>query len=327
MLLLAALTGCGRVDRAPEAVRGPEQVYVPPSPRPPDFEPEPPPSVTPTLWRNGIWLERRWVEAGSTDEVVAALVRDLAAKGLTDLYVRTGPYRADGTIDLPDRDLVARMHRLTRAEGMRLWAWLPGLRSRVALEEPAVLRAAAESAVALAATGFDGLQFDIEPTYAGDEAYLALLDETLALMPERVLLGAATHLVGPNPAESEWTPDYFAAVARRLNQVAVMAYDTYAANPEKYREIVAYQTRIALERSHRGTEVLIGVPTYEDRTVKRTPETEPMSAALAGVRDGLEAADLPGRVTGWAIYAHWTTDQAEWQRWQERPWPEGGLKP
>ena len=270
-------------------------------------------------YRSGIWLESKWTDAATADKAVAALVYDLAHRGITDLYVRTGSLRADGNLIQPNRASLLRLKREAARRGLRLWAWVPGLRRPLNLAAGATLRTAAAAAAELTAAGFDGVQIDLEPTPDSDSGYLALLDAVRGALPRGKLLGAATHLVRPTPARAEWTPGYFAQVARRVDQVAVMAYDTYAAKPEEFRAIVAYQTQVALARSPRTTEVLVGVPTYEDRTERHTPEREPPWAGLAGVADGLRRADLSGRVTGWALYAHFTTSEAEWRLYRDRP--------
>lgn len=239
-------------------------------------------------------------------------------RGPTPGARRTGPYQADGSLPLPDPDRVAALQRLAHERGMRLWAWLPGLRTRVDLTAPPVLNRATAAAVELAAHGFDGVHLDIEPTPDGDPGYLALLDGLRAALPEGKLLGAAAHLIQPAPPRAEWSPAYFARVAERVHQVAVMAYDTYAESPDQYRAFVAAQTEAALAGSPPATEVLIGVPTYEDRTERHTPEREPLQAALAGAADGFARADLAGRVTGWAIFAGYTMEDAEWEIWRDR---------
>ncbi|HYF96135.1 MAG TPA: glycosyl hydrolase family 18 protein [Symbiobacteriaceae bacterium] len=319
---LALVTAaCGRpAPIHPGGQSQPPPLAQPEAVAPAEPEPEPAPSSAPKpVFRAGIWLDSRWAEPGVTDEAVDELVRDLAARGITDLYVRAGSFRADGTLVLPEVTRVTALRRESERRGLRLWAWVPGLRHRMDFSARKTVDTAASSVVKLAAAGFDGVQLDLEPTPDDDAGYLALLEAVRGALPKGKLLGVATHLVRPHPPRAEWSADYFAEVARRVSQVAVMAYDTYAAAPEEFRSIVAYQTEIALDRSPAGTEVIIGVPTYEDRTERHTPETEPTWAGFAGVADGFRQADLSGRVTGWAIYAHFTTSEAEWRLFADRP--------
>lgn len=345
VLVAAALTlaSCGRSQPAPAPPGNRPEPQTPPAtgaqPEPSvpsgtaqsaapghTTSPAPEPARTPAHarpkaagYRAGIWLESRWLESGTSDQAVAKLIRELSGRGITDLYVRTGSFRADGSLSLPDARRVGFMQGEASARGMRLWAWLPGLRHRIDLSTTATVKAAAAAAARLAATGFDGVQLDLEPTPDDDSGYLALLEAIRSAFPKGKRLGAATHLIRPHPAAAEWSPDFYARVARRVDQVAVMAYDTYAATPEEFRAIVAYQTEVALERSPEATEILIGVPTYEDRTERHTPEKEPPWAGFAGVADGFGRADLSDRVTGWALYAHFTTNETEWRLFRERP--------
>jgi hypothetical protein len=323
--LLGGCTRPGPIAQPPAPAApapGPAPEPTAPAPEPTAPKPGPTPSPAPgpaAAYRAGIWLESRWLDEATPGAEVSRLLQDLAARGITDLYIRTGSLRADGTLALPAADRVTAARKEASALGLRLWAWLPGLRHRIDLSQPDTVRAAAASVARLAATGFDGVQLDLEPTADSDEGYLALLDRIQTALPSGKLLGAATHLVRPHPAKAEWTPAYFAEVAARVDQVAVMAYDTYAATPEEFQVNVAYQAEIALRQSHASTEVLIGVPTYEDRTERHTPETEPTWAGLAGVARGFGQADLAGRVTGWALYAHFTTSEAEWRLFENRP--------
>ncbi len=72
---------------------------------------------------------------------------------------------------------------------------------------------------------------------------------------------------------------------------------------------------MALTRALDGTgiELLIGIPTSEERTFTHKPEAETMESGLFGTIEGLNDAEArPRAITGVAIYPYWETDESEW---------------
>ena len=146
-----------------------------------------------------------------------------------------------------------------------------------------------------------------------------------AAIGPRAALSIATPRIWPVLAEAPWPrigpiwrADYYRAVARRVDQIAIMTYDSYLPHPALYR---AWQHRQVIEASRAvdglETQLLIGMPTSEEATRSHRPSSENMASGLRGLVDGLnDAAARPSAVAGAAIYPEWETDEAEWSAYQ-----------
>ena len=112
-----------------------------------------------------------------------------------------------------------------------------------------------------------------------------------------------------------WTPEYYARVGALADQIVVMAYDTALPTPAFYRRYLAYAassvTRTFLEAGSRAR-VLVGIPTYGDWGLMHREDVETPENALLGVVAGLRGLGAGGTFEGVALYAEWTTDDAEW---------------
>ncbi|MFE1500176.1 hypothetical protein ACFW89_34530, partial [Streptomyces albidoflavus] len=103
------------------------------------------------------------------------------------------------------------------------------------------------------------VHFDLEPLLSDDVHYLSLLDDLGELTRARTVpLSIAAHQIDPLPGlhsvngalsgrEKWWSQAFFGEVARRVDQVAVMSYDTWMPLESLYGGYVAQQTSLALE--------------------------------------------------------------------------------
>lgn len=109
-------------------------------------------------------------------------------------------------------------------------------------------------------------------------------------------------------------------VALRLDQVAVMMYDTASPRDWLYGAIVAYETWRLAGIAGPDTTLFMGVPTEEGRRWGFNPDAENMRSGLRGIRIGRHYAGAPEPgLFGAAVYAGWTTDESEWAVWR-REW-------
>ncbi len=263
------------------------------------------------LSQNGLWLAHRFFDERDRKPVSDFELEQLGERcrrhSIKYLFVHVGPLDAAGRI--PDFDL----RRWRRIPGVTWLAWVGGLNAdfegqasdTVDLTKPAVRAGIAATVSQLYAAGFDGVHYDLEPIRDGDASFLALLDET----PRSGILSVATpHRRPPGapplpPFERMWTADYYRKVAARCQQVVYMGYDSAQPSPEMYARWMRWQVG---QLSGLGTQVLIGVPTYnEESTLWHNPEAETLEAALWGVSSAEPVA-------GVALYADWTTTEAEW---------------
>ncbi|MFF7971991.1 hypothetical protein [Streptomyces sp. NPDC007905] len=291
---------------------------------------------TRTRHRDALWLGHAWVDGRKTDADVTALARRLEGTGIRDLYVHAGPLEHDGTLPKSAYSragwLIPALHRA--APGVRVQAWLG---DKLASESPDGLhldRAATRTAVVAAtrrilATGFEGAHFDLEPLHSGDRDYLSLLDDLRALThAHHALLSVAAHQIDPLPAFHSfwgattghpkwWSQAYFGQVARRVDQIAVMSYDTMQPLQSLYGGYVAQQTGLALEVTPETTDLLMGLPFYHENRFGHWAHAETVPAAVRGVRLGLSRTDADRTRFGVALYVDFAATEGDWSAYRK----------
>ncbi|CAM5678643.1 MULTISPECIES: hypothetical protein [Streptomyces] len=291
---------------------------------------------TRTRHQDALWLGHAWVDGRRTDRDVEALARRLRGTGIRDLYVHAGPLEHDGTLPASAypkaRRLIAAVHR--ELPGVRVQAWLgdklasespDGLR----LERAATRAAVVASARQILAAGFEGTHVDLEPLHSGDRDYLSLLDDLRDLTHARgAVLSVAAHQIDPLPAFHSfwgtttghpkwWSQAYFGQVARRVDQIAVMSYDTMQPLESLYGGYVAQQTSLALEVTPESTDLLMGLPFYHENRFGHRARAETVPAAVRGVRLGLSRTDAGRARFGVALYVDFAATEADWRAYRE----------
>ncbi len=289
-----------------------------------------------TRHKDALWLGHAWVDGRKTAEDVRSLARRLNDTGVRDLYVHAGPLEDDGTLPKSAypkaRWLISALH--DAAPRVRVQAWLG---DKLASESPhglhlergATRTAIVTSAGRILAAGFQGTHFDLEPLHSGDRDYLSLLDDLRTLTrAHHALLSVAAHQIDPLPAFHSfwgattghpkwWSQAYFGQVARRVDQIAVMSYDTMQPLESLYGGYVAQQTSLALEVTPETTDLLMGLPFYHDDTVGHWARAETVPAAVRGVRLGLSRTDADRSRFGVALYVDFAATEADWRAYQK----------
>ncbi|MBK7836532.1 MAG: hypothetical protein IPJ49_02325 [Candidatus Obscuribacter sp.] len=131
-----------------------------------------------------------------------------------------------------------------------------------------------------------------------------------------------------------WNDSYFKDVAPFVDQIAVMSYDSFLYMPRAYANLVSRQVRHVskdVAATNKDCKVIIGLPTYEDVTFAHQAFCESLANGLRGLELGLKSAkqstkqstnlnakqnakqDTTDNVEGIALFADYTTDEAEWQ--------------
>ncbi|WP_406219637.1 hypothetical protein [Streptomyces canus] len=293
---------------------------------------------TRTRGKDAIWLGHAWVDGRKTDADVTALARRLRDTGIRDLYVHAGPLEHDGTLPgsaYPKaRWLIGAVHKA--APGIRVQAWLG---DKLATESPDGLRltekdtraAVVRSTRQILDAGFDGAHFDLEPLHSGDKDYLDLLDALHQVTRAHgVPLSVAAHQIDPLPALHSvagtltghpkwWSQAYFGQVARRVDQIAVMSYDTAMPLESLYGGYVAQQTSLALEVTPASTDLLMGLPFFHETKLGHRAAAETVPAAVRGVRLGLSRTDADRANFGVALYVDFAATEADWTAY-EKDW-------
>ncbi|MEE1817106.1 hypothetical protein PUR59_19055 [Streptomyces sp. SP18ES09] len=286
-----------------------------------------------TRGRDAFWIGHAWVDGRKKGADLTALAARLKGSGIRDLYVHAGPLEHDGTLRAAKypraRWLVDGVHRLM--PGIRVQAWLGDVLASegpmgLRLEDAGSRRAVVGAARQVLDAGFDGVHFDLEPLHSGDRDYLSLLDDLGRLTRARgVPLSVAAHqidplpgahtalgAVSPNGSEKWWSQEFFGEVARRVDQIAVMSYDTWMPLESLYGGYVAQQTALALEVTPGSTDLLMGLPFFHEDDLGHHEAAETVSAAVRGARLGLGRTD-PGRERfGLALYVDFAAEDADW---------------
>lgn len=285
---------------------------------------------------DAVWLGHAWVDGRNGGAELDRLVRRLAGTGVHDLYVHAGPLEHDGSLDpalYPRAEwLVSAVHRAL--PGVRVQAWLGDVvahagKDGLHLSDAAVRSRVRESAGQVLDAGFEGVHLDLEPVVTGDQGFLDTLDEVHALTAARgVPLSAAAPQIDPLPGmhlvahlpfshPKWWTQKYFGEVAKRCDQVALMAYDTSMPTSSLYGGYVAQQTGLALDVTPAYTDLLIGVPGFHTETMGHHGYAETVAAAVRGARVALARHDRRRQTFGLALYVDFAASDSDWTAFRD----------
>ncbi|HAU40400.1 MAG: hypothetical protein UV80_C0006G0008 [Candidatus Peregrinibacteria bacterium GW2011_GWF2_43_17] len=283
---------------------------------------------------NGIWIQHAWVGNEQDPQAVYDLALKLQKYDIKYIYIHTGPFDTDGTIPEERYKFAKEFVQFLKEKNPDLipLAWVGQVRSELEIESEEIRANIVETCEKLIIeTGFAGLHYDIEPIPHDDEYFLTLLEETREAIGENVVISIATDEWQPSmisdvvgmildeDIKSYWETTYFKDVAGIADQIAVMTYDTSLTDPEHYEWFVEQQV-IYLTQILAGydTELLIGIPTYEDDKESFDPLVENMETGLNGIITGLNNKRTIADVfTGVAIYAEWETSESEWNIYEK----------
>ncbi|MEV7774239.1 hypothetical protein [Kitasatospora sp. NPDC086791] len=290
-----------------------------------------------TRGRDAVWLGHAWVDGRKTEADVEALARQLSGTGVRDLYVHTGPLEHDGSLP-PAVHPRARWFTDTAHRalpGVRLQGWLGDEvkpeRDALDLEDAPTRERVAASVGQVLDQGFDGVHIDMEPIHPGSAGWPALLDRVRPVTAARgAKLSVAAPQIDPVPGLHTagilltghgkwWDQAYFAETARRVDQIAVMTYDTSMPTEPLYGGYVAQQTELALRATPADVDLLIGLPFYWDDKWGHWGDAETVEAAVRGVRLGLGREDLRRPNFGVALYVDFASTPENWAAYR-RGW-------
>jgi hypothetical protein len=298
---------------------------------------------TKTRGQDAVWLGHAWVDGRKKDADLDAFAARIRGTGIRDLYVHAGPLEHDGSLPADRypraRWLIDAVHR--KIPGIRVQAWLgdklasegpDGLKLPDAGTRAAVVRSTAQ----ILDAGFDGVHYDLEPLHSGDRDYLSLLDDLRELTRARkVPLSIAAHQIDPLPALHSlaggltghpkwWSQEFFGQVARRVDQIAVMSYDTAIPLESLYGGYVAQQTALALEVTPEDTDLLMGLPFFHEDDIGHWENAETVAAAIRGARLGLGRTDRDRERFGVALYVDFAAQEADWTAYRNGWGPPAG---
>ncbi|MEU0369291.1 hypothetical protein ABZ070_03340 [Streptomyces sp. NPDC006283] len=291
---------------------------------------------TRTRGKDAIWLGHAWVDGRKKDADVVAFAEQIRGTGIKDLYVHAGPLEHDGTLPADRypraRWLIDAVHR--EMPGIRIQAWLGDVLATegpngLHLDDEKSRASVVASARQILDAGFEGVHFDLEPLLSGDRDYLSLLDDLRELTRSRTAqLSIAAHQIDPLPAahsvngtitgrQKWWSQQFFGEVARRVDQIAVMSYDTWMPLESLYGGYVAQQTTLALEVTPESTDLLMGLPFFHEDDWGHHENAETVAAAVRGTRLGLGRTDRERERFGVALYVDFAALDKDWEAYRE----------
>jgi hypothetical protein len=178
---------------------------------------------------------------------------------------------------------------------------------------------------------FDGIVLDLEP--AGDPAFLASLKTLVAeirvsfdgmgLRNKKIGFAAPQYTDRSPKPNWGWSSADFYDMARYVNHVIAMTYDSGLTDESKYEPWMSNQaTRIlqavsgatwSFDATHpkptNGVRVLVGLPGFSTPTKAHNPDVENVVLGTAGIMDGLSQLKSKDRASlsffqGAAMYSH-----------------------
>lgn len=288
------------------------------------------------LHHNGIWAQHAWIG----DDVwfnkykknaakpqfrdkkqVVAFAHKLRKHHIKDVFPHLAPTNSSGALLQVDAKQMTLFLEVLEQE--RVMPWIGGVYKKHVHPDLVVWRRRfIQDIVTLLNTypKLSGVHLNIEPWPSGEPDMLILLDELRAQLPKGRLLSVAAY---PPPVpvvgnlKVHWTPAYIAEVSRRVDHMAFMNYDSGLKLQKLYVALLVRWTKQILD-STKGTEVLLGLPVYDDAGVAwHDPRVENLSTSLAGTHKGLmQYEQLPSHYRGVSLYSDWEMQPDEWKQLQ-----------
>ena len=290
------------------------------------------PSITETTQcQNGLeiaaWLGVQWVSEQSSPTEIEELAEQLQTQGVDYAYIYTSYLRFDGQFNANyeyARTFVDQLRQYVPEITLLAWIGVPiqSPNTDNRLQSPEVRQQIVDFGVqTIDVMGFDGVHLNAELVANDDRAFLDLLYELAFGIGERAMVSTTAHALAvtdavtivPIPRQAHhWEPSYLQTVARLVDQVVMMVYDSGLVFPRDYYHWTQYQIETSLAvLNESDSEFLVGLPTSEEWTASHQLMAEKIEIAL----HAFDMAD-PNTIDGVAIYPYWETDSHEWQQIQ-----------
>ncbi|MEO3868342.1 hypothetical protein ABGB18_05875 [Nonomuraea sp. B12E4] len=277
---------------------------------------------------DALWLGHAWVDGRRTEQDVERLAVRLRTTGIKDVFVHSGPFEYDGRLDpakYPNaRNFVKWMHQ--HLPTIRISAWLgQTVKNGLDLDDPTSRENVLAGVAAIMKQGYDGIHYNFEPIGDGDTDFLDLLRRT---RQHTSLLSTSTPQIEPYPGmrlaaravlshDKYWSGDYFRQVVDRVDQVAVMTYDSFTPLPSLYGGYVVRQAELALDLVPDGKSLFVGAPAYHDHGSAWGDYAESVAMAAEGARLALSDHGRRERF-GLALYVDFAATEEDWREYMTR---------
>ncbi|MFD0479176.1 glycoside hydrolase family 18 protein [Nonomuraea thailandensis] len=187
---------------------------------------------------DALWLGHAWVDGRRTEQDVERLAVRLRTTGIKDVYVHSGPFEWDGRLDPAKYPNAGNFVQWMRKHlpDIRISAWLgQAVKNGLDLDDARSRANVLAGVAAIMKQGYDGIHYNFEPIGDGDTEFLDLLDRT---RQHTKLLSASTPQIEPYLGmrltarallghDKYWSEGYFRQVVDRVDQVAIMTYDSF----------------------------------------------------------------------------------------------------
>jgi hypothetical protein len=289
---------------------------------------------------DALWMGHAWVDGGRSPADLQRLAAHIRGSGIGDVYVFAGGLDRTGRLRPADYSGAGAFLRSFHSAlpGVRVSAWLGGVTGgdHIDLRDASTRGHILAAAAAVLHAGFSGVHYDLEPVTSGDTGLLALLEATRGLDPHPLSLAVPkleplsglripAGLIPGGPVF--WSAGYLTQVARLVDQVAVMSYDTGMPFRSWYGGYVERETALALRAVPRGTTLLMGLPAYYDHTLSHHLGAETVAAAIHGIRVAVtRAGGGRGGRFGVALFADYSATPQDWASYQQ-DWVRPGQGP
>lgn len=290
---------------------------------------------------NAAWISVDWTSQTPDERLVSKLVSDARTHQIHYLFPFTAYVKQDGSVSASHTyatEFVQMFRQYDVNVALLAWIGVPirntklfGLDGWVDLHDPIQRARIVQFAVDITQSAqFDGVHLDVEHVNDGDADYLILLEEVKqALGSQRRLSVAANNwLPGwlnwlPVVGGHKWSAEYMRAVARRVDQIVVMSYDSMMPTDWLYRFWMREQVRgITRSLADSKIELLFGISVSRESTFTHRPVAENLRSGLSGLCAGLTPSVTQHKaISGVAIYASWEANEGDWQVWHE--WLQG----
>lgn len=298
------------------------------------------------LTQNAAWISVDWTADPVDADAVARLAERATQRHLRYLFPFTTYVKADGTFS-PSYEhagaFTSTFREFNRETVLLAWIGIPlqnesrlGIQGTVDLSDEASRQHIVDFVAQLMQeTAFDGVHLDVETVRNEDEPFLLLLEEVRAALDDDDVLSIAGSYWMPTITSHvpvvggfRWDHRYYRAVASRVDQIAVMTYDSFLPHPALYRVWLREQVQaIGGNLSQSDVELLFGLSVSRERTVTHHPNAENMRSGLAGICAAVAGVAAPMQIAdGVAVYAAWEAESEDWHLWETWIIPNGSSR-
>ncbi|MBF8185364.1 hypothetical protein ITP53_06355 [Nonomuraea sp. K274] len=277
---------------------------------------------------DALWLGHMWVDGRRTEQDVERLAVRLRTTGIKDVYVHSGPFEWDGRLDPAKYPNAGNFVKWMRKHlpAIRISAWLgQSVDNGLDLDDPKSRENVLAGVAAIMKAGYDGIHYNFEPIGDGDTEFLDLLDRT---RQHTRLLSTSTPQIEPYPLmrlaarvilthDKYWSQSYFKQVVDRVDQVAIMTYDSFTPLESLYGGYVTRQAGLALDLVPDDKSLYIGAPAYHDHGIAWSDAAESVATAAEGARLALSDHGRRERF-GLALYVDFAATEEDWREYMTR---------